>query len=96
MHPHATRSRLALSVTLLAGAAITLGACSSGNSADARWKEMKGNPTSEVDSLAETHYEFHNRRAITVDTNLRAAINDWERLWLVDRPSRLSKTPAPR
>ena len=52
-------------------------------------------PTPGVPSLGISKDQNRNRVATTVNTNLRAAMDDLSRLFLLDRPSRLHKQPSP-
>jgi len=53
------------------------------------------NPTPGTAILGGSNAQAWNRAATTVDTNLRAMVNDWADLWLLDRPSRLHAQPSP-
>ncbi|MGP1310370.1 MAG: hypothetical protein ACTS27_09255 [Phycisphaerales bacterium] len=49
----------------------------------------------EVDTLSQRPADVNNRIAITNDTNLRMLNQDLGRLFLLDRPSRLTPGPVP-
>lgn len=53
------------------------------------------NPTPNVDTAAFTKDMVSNRLAITIDTNLRQLNEDMGRLWLLDRPTRLTRHIVP-
>jgi hypothetical protein len=58
--------------------------------------EFSNNPTPWVDTLDETEVEYKNQVAHTYDTNSRNILEDLGRLWLADRPSRLTPMPVPQ
>lgn len=68
-----------------------LAACSG----DSRVNSYRLNPSPAEDTLARRKLDTDNRDAITVDTNFRQLNEDWNRIWLMDRPTRLSRTPSP-
>ena len=77
----------------LAGAAIfTLGACGY-HGAGPQYGEFASDPTPHTQSLAYWEVERHNQHRHTEDTNGRAFWDDWDRLILRDRPSRLTMHP---
>ncbi len=54
------------------------------------------NPSPAEETLSERAEDILNRAALVNDENLRMGYEDWERLWLYERPSRLSPTQIPR
>lgn len=73
-----------------------LSGCSSSNKLDAKAKELRGNPSPEVTTLYQRQSDVDNALTVTFDENLRMAKEDWGRVWLTDRPSRLTPEPVPR
>jgi hypothetical protein len=57
---------------------------------------VRNNLTPELASLQQRPIDMDNRARLTVDTNMRAINNDLARLWLLDRPSRLTRETMPR
>lgn len=89
----ASRSLIACGC-VLAGALI-VGGCSS-NTAAGRDAKVRRNPTPELSTLSQRPIDVDNRMTLTFDENLRMANEDWNRLWLIDRPSRLARERVPR
>ncbi len=81
---------------LIAAALCTAGmaACSS-SPVSKRDAEVRNNPTPELETLSERPIDVANDQAVTVDENLRMANEDWNRFWLMDRPSRLERWRMP-
>lgn len=78
-----------------AGAMALLGGCYS-NTAAGRDAKVRNNLTPELDTLSQRPIDVDNRETLTIDENLRMANEDWNRLWLMDRPSRLARPRVPR
>lgn len=78
-------------LTLAAG----LAGCA-GNTAAGRDSAVRSNPTPELQTLGGRPIDTDNRVALTTDENLRMANQDLLRLWLLDRPSRLTRERMPR
>lgn len=55
----------------------------------------RNNLSPELQSMAESKEQRKNRHARTFDTNLRQIPNDWDAIWLLERPVRLSVYPIP-
>lgn len=92
------RRSTALSLLALGFCALGLGACSYGakdysTKTDA---EIRDNPTPELAALNRRQVDRDDDMATATDTNLRAANDDWDTFWLIDRPSRLNDFPHPR
>ncbi len=85
-----SQRRLMLLSIVAVGAAA--GGCSERQS---RATEYRLNPTPAEDTLAGTRDNIDNRVTMTIDTNLRQAHEDWGRLWLTDRPTRLTPKSTP-
>ncbi|MBL0927954.1 MAG: hypothetical protein IBJ11_09945 [Phycisphaerales bacterium] len=74
-----------------AGAFAVAGGCSKDNRADSwRW-----NPSPAEMTLQQRDEDIANRIAVTNDENLRQFNSDLGRLFLLDRPSRMSPEPSP-
>jgi len=54
-----------------------------------------GNLTPELMGLSKRPVDFYSDFALSTNTNLREFWDDWDRAWLIDRPSRLSPKPIP-
>ncbi|MFN0132062.1 MAG: hypothetical protein ACKVW3_05970 [Phycisphaerales bacterium] len=67
-----------------------------GDTAAGRDSAVRANPTPELQTLGDRYIDTDNRVALTVDENLRMANQDLLRLWLLDRPSRLTRERVPR
>ena len=87
--------RLSLTLTVLGAGILALSGCRS-NSPESRHDDVSDDLTPELDTLSKRHVEVSNRRTLTYDENWRMLQEDWERLWLVDRPSRLARPRVPR
>lgn len=83
---------------LTSAAAALLGGCTTfGVDGDtARARKIRSNPTPELVTLHQREVDVANAMALTNDENGRMARQDWGRLWLMDRPSRLAREPIPR
>lgn len=89
--------RTVAALTLAAAAAMTVGCSStSGPRHAGDISSIRSNPSPAMHTLAGRKTDAYNRRTVTVDTNLRMFTEDMERFWLLDRPSRLTFTPALR
>lgn len=77
------------------GASLALLALASACASD-RVAEYRKNLTPEMATLGDTYPQIHNRSAEMVDTNWSLFLEDWARLGLWDRPSRLTPKPIPR
>ncbi len=94
----ASLGALALAGSVLAGSVLAgsvLGGCAS-NKLDAKAEELRSNPSPELDSPYQRDADLKNAQTITNDENLRALRSDWERFWLLERPSRLTPEPVPK
>lgn len=88
-------SRLSVVCGIALGVAAIAGGCSS-NSAAGRDAKVRRNLTPELTTLYQRPVDFDNRQVLTFDENLRMINEDWARLWLVDRPSRLARERVPK
>lgn len=61
-----------------------------------RDKLIRNNLTPELDTLHERPSDIDNAIAITMDENGRMFNEDLGRMWLLNRPSRLTPEPMPR
>lgn len=80
--------------TALGGVAILAlslaGGCSSSSSSTSLGA-FTSNPTPDMRSLYKTSDDYKILDTIVVDTNLRMLREDWSRLWLYERPTRLNR-----
>ena len=87
-----SRRTVVIAVSALAGASLlALGGCSGGGS---HLSKFRSNPSSQMTSLGSSQAEIDNRTAVTFDTNKRAMYDDLRRMFLTDRPTRLTGHPA--
>ncbi len=93
MSDHATLSRGLLAVASFVALAGLVGCASS--PAARRDAQVRGNVTPELETLAQRPIDVDNTQAVVWDEDLRMANEDWNRLWLMDRPSRLSRWRMP-
>ena len=94
--PARTPSSRWLALPALALAAMTLSplvACES--SANRRHRLIRNNLTPELRTLHQRKADQQNAIAITFDENGRMINQDLGRMWLTDRPSRLTPEPVP-
>jgi len=90
-HPTLPRGlSLAASFVAIAG----LVGCASGPAAK-RDAQVRSNVTPELETLSQRPIDVSNTQTIVWDENLRMANEDWDSLWLLDRPSRLSRWRMP-
>lgn len=83
----------ALVLTTLTLAGLALIGCSSGN--DSRKQSFRANPTPELVTLTKTADDVDNQLTITNNYNFRMISEDFGRIWLMERPSRLQRGPTP-
>ena len=74
-----------------AAAACVLAGCSSGS----QYEQVKSDPTPNLDTLLQRPEDVDNSMVVTFDENGRMFWQDMGRLWLTDRPSRLTREPIP-
>jgi outer membrane murein-binding lipoprotein Lpp len=86
----ARRSMLVLGVVALSGVGLISGCCNTG---DARLDEVRADPSPNVDTLMQRPADIENAMTVTADENGRMFWEDMGRVWLMDRPSRLSREP---
>ncbi|TVQ65533.1 MAG: hypothetical protein EA379_00010 [Phycisphaerales bacterium] len=87
-----SRARRAVAAFSLAGLFVALAGCSA---QEQRLASYRSNPTPEIDTRSQRPDDINNRLTITNDTNLRLFNEDLGRLFLMDRPSRLSRQRIP-
>jgi hypothetical protein len=78
------------SVVALAG----LVGCNTSPSAK-RDAQVRSDLTPELQTLSQRPIDVDNTQAVVWDEDLRMANEDWDRFWLMDRPSRLSRWRMP-
>ncbi len=88
MNPRASFRRPLVVVALASGLAGACG-CSS------QYDEVKSDPTPNLDTLYQRPEDVDNAMTVTFDENARMFWQDMGRLWLTDRPSRLTREPIP-
>lgn len=89
-----TRScrRLSLALGVLA-LATGMGGCASDYKEDSQYAAVRADLTPELMTLAERPVDVDSQRAVTFNTNWRILWQDLNRMWLLDRPSRLTPEP---
>ena len=83
-----TRAAFRSSCLLLAVAAAGLGGCASSD--DVSFNAIKGDLTPHIVGLTERDVDIERNMAVVGNQNLRMFWGDLGRMWLFDRPSRLS------
>ncbi len=80
---------------LAAAALLTVGAfgCAK-NYTDVSFKGIRRHPAPELSRLAMTPEDQQRSFAIMADQNLRMVWDDWDRVWYLDHPSRLTPYPT--
>ena len=83
-------------VASLATLAFGVGGCASTNRNDGgRHAAIQSNLSPELDTLTERPIDFDNRMSYTMDANDRMMWADFQRIMLLDRPSRLQPITSP-
>lgn len=77
----------------LVALALSASGCESPSKEDA---DVRASVTPELRTLSERSIEVDNTMLLTLDTNARSINNDLRRIWLLDRPVRLTREPMPR
>lgn len=72
-------------------ASAALVGCSNEITADS----VRSNMTPELETIAMTREQRLNQNARAVNTTGRQIHDDWDRIWLIDRPLRLSEYTIP-
>ena len=85
-----TTTRILLPAAGLAGLVALGGGCKSSTSAS-----INHDPTPALDTLSQTDFEVENALVLQRETNFRMIWEDLGRIWMTDRPSRLSPKPIP-
>ena len=83
-----TRAAFPSSCLLLAVASVGLGGCTSPD--DVSFNAIKGDLTPHIVGLTERDVDIELNMAVVGNQNLRMFWGDLGRIWLFDRPSRLS------
>ena len=82
--------------TILAGAAgllaCALGGCTTHS---ANMSDIRMNPSPGLVTMHERRVDVWNNYTVQTDENLRMLLSDFNRFWLLDKPSRLSPDPLP-
>ncbi len=85
-----SRRIVVVAVSALAGASLlAMSGC-----AGSHLSRFRSNPTPELSSLGMRQAEVDNRTTIVFDHNKRAMYDDLRRMFLTDRPSRLTAQPT--
>jgi hypothetical protein len=75
--------------TILFGAVVALGGCATAPD-DVSYNAIKRNLTPELQGLTESGIDIDRNMAVTSNQNLRMMWGEIGRMWLFDKPSRLS------
>jgi hypothetical protein len=89
---HRRRSVL-LSGLFIAGTAMLGGCFFTGNE---RLDAVRADPSPNIDTLYQRPEDIDNAMVVTFDENGRMFWQDLGRVWLTDRPSRLTREPMPQ
>lgn len=77
-------------------AAVALMGCEASTPSGRLAADLRSDPSPGMDTLYQREVDIDNSIAITNDTNLRMLNQDLGRLFLLDRPSRLTPERLPR
>lgn len=77
-------------------AALAMGGCSYNSVSEEEASAIRADPTPELDTLYQREVDIDNTLAVTFDENLRMMNQDLGKVFLLDRPSRLTSMPMPR
>ncbi len=77
-------------------AVVALSGCTSSAPGAAAADELRWDPSPEAYSLHQRYEDVQNEFAIMADENTRMLVQDWNRAFYWDRPSRLTREPIPR
>lgn len=86
----ARRSVVVLGIVALSGVGLLSGCCFTGNE---RLDAVRCDPSPNIDTMSERPEDINNAMTVSMDENGRMFWEDMGRLWMVDRPSRLSRGP---
>jgi hypothetical protein len=86
----ARRIVLSLALSTAGALALGLGGCGSGS---AQHNDILLDPSPVEAAESMRGVDFENQTSYTIDSNFRSMRSDFQRLMLLDRPSRLSPTP---
>lgn len=91
-----TRKNLALIVpsTCLLGGLLVLAGCGGIRNPVSRDSMIRNNATPELKTLDLRDVDRDNRRAIAVNEDWRELAEDWDRMWYLNRASRLTSYPV--
>lgn len=93
-----TRTANRLTAAALTLAAATLTGCNAPATTNhaGNLDTLRSDPSPALMTLSERGTDRANRTTSMRDTNFRMINDDWDRLWMVDRPSHLTKYPTIR
>jgi hypothetical protein len=83
------RPTIFVSLTALA-VVVTMAGCET-----SRYQQVKDDATPNLDTLHQRPEDIDNAMVVTCDENGRMFWEDLGRVWLLDRPSRLTREPIP-
>ncbi len=89
--------RLGFAAVALTGL-VALGGCSetrSNGSERITARSVRSDMSPELESIGESHQSRMNRYARVNNTNARQIHDDWDTIWLMDKPSQMSRYPIP-
>ena len=79
---------------MLAGAMV-LGGCSRNTTSASLYRQIRQDPTPELNTLTKTQVDIQNMMTVTLNENKRSRLEELHRILLLDRPSRLTRYPMP-
>ncbi len=79
-----------LGTVSLFGAALLSGCSFTNND---RLNEVRDDPSPNIETMSQRQEDIDNAMTVSIDENGRQFWEDMGRVWMVDRPSRLSKGP---
>ncbi|MDX2147356.1 MAG: hypothetical protein SFZ23_07515 [Planctomycetota bacterium] len=87
------RNALVGGLALVGLSAGLLGGCTYNTPSEEYARDIRMDPSPEVDTLYQREVDIDNALTLTFDENLRALNQDLGRFFLLDRPSRLTLEP---
>lgn len=91
-----TRHRIAAAALFASAAALTGCSSSNGPRHAGDIDSLRSDPSPAMHTLSERDSDRINRHTVVRDTDFRMLSDDWDRFWMIDRPSHLTFYPMSR
>jgi len=88
-------TRTLRNLTVATGAGLFVCALSGCTTHSAQMSDIRMNPSPGLVTMHERRVDVWNSYTVQTDENLRMMVSDFNRFWLLDKPSRLSPDPMP-